>query len=194
MATELDYAGAAGLDVLDVGCGQGIDLARYALAGAEPTGIDLTPDTLRSPVPTWRRSGWRGRSMLGDAERLSFDEASFDRVSSNGVLHHTPEIAGALREINRVLKPGGRATIIVYNRNSLHYWLHQVAVHGVLLRRDRPPAWHGRGALGQRRAFEYRRPAAGPRLSARELASICAEAGFESVEIRVRHYRAGTPC
>src|SRR6476661_6762957 len=40
---ELDYAGTHGLRVLDVGSGQGIDVARYALAGAQATGVDLTP-------------------------------------------------------------------------------------------------------------------------------------------------------
>src|SRR5919201_206968 len=43
MAEALDYEGAKGLRVLDVGCGQGIDLCEYALAGARVTGIDLTP-------------------------------------------------------------------------------------------------------------------------------------------------------
>src|SRR5262245_16414291 len=43
MADTLDYAGSRGLRVLDVGCGQGIDLIRYAQAGAAATGIDLTP-------------------------------------------------------------------------------------------------------------------------------------------------------
>ena len=43
MHESLGYAGTAGLDVLDVGCGQGIDVTRYALAGARATGMDLTP-------------------------------------------------------------------------------------------------------------------------------------------------------
>src|ERR1700730_2331700 len=43
MAHDLDYAGAQGLAVLDVGCGQGIDVAHYAMAGARVTGVDLTP-------------------------------------------------------------------------------------------------------------------------------------------------------
>ncbi len=43
MPEELDYDGARGLDVLDVGCGQGIDVVLYARGGARATGIDLTP-------------------------------------------------------------------------------------------------------------------------------------------------------
>ena len=112
--------------------------------------------------------------MLGDAERLPFEDASFDRVSSNGVLHHTPDMLGSLREIRRVLRPGGRATIIVYNRNSLHYWLHQVAVHGVLLRRARPRARDGRAC--SRATSSTRASAPGPwsASTARELAGDAA--------------------
>src|SRR3712207_8985882 len=42
LAEELDYAGARDLDVLDVGCGQGIDVVQYARAGARAHGVDLT--------------------------------------------------------------------------------------------------------------------------------------------------------
>ena len=53
-------------------------------------------------------------------------------VSSNGVLHHTPDMPAALREIARVLRPGGRLVMIVYNRASLHYWCQQVVIQGIV--------------------------------------------------------------
>ena len=61
--------------------------------------------------------------LRGDAELLPFADATFDRASSNGVLHHTPDMPAALREIHRVLQPGGTATIIVYHRDSLFFWV-----------------------------------------------------------------------
>jgi ubiquinone/menaquinone biosynthesis C-methylase UbiE len=132
MADVLDYEGASGLSVLDVGCGQGIDLCEYALAGARVTGIDLTPRHVQLARQHLGELGLRGTVVQGDAEELPFPDKTFDRVSSNGVLHHTPDMSRALTEIYRVLRPGGRATIIVYNRNSGLYWVEQVLRFGIL--------------------------------------------------------------
>jgi len=131
----LDYASTSGMDVLDVGCGQGIDLAQYARAGARATGIDLTPRHVELARSHVAALGLDATVVHGDAERLPFEDASFDRVSSNGVLHHTPGISAALREIHRVLRPGsGEARIILYNRRSFHYWLSQVLLEGIIYR------------------------------------------------------------
>jgi ubiquinone/menaquinone biosynthesis C-methylase UbiE len=130
-ATALDYSATAGLKILDVGCGQGIDLAQYARAGAEVTGIDLTPRHAELARAHLSALGLDGQVVEGDAEALPFADTTFDRVSSNGVLHHTPDIEEALREIWRVLKPGGEARIILYNRRSFHYWLFQVFWQGI---------------------------------------------------------------
>src|SRR5262245_3000812 len=119
-AEALDYMGARGLRVLDVGCGQGIDVANYALNGAEATGVDLTPRHVELAQQHLEAMGLGAEVVQGDAEALPFDDASFDRVSSNGVLHHTPDMVAALREIRRVLRVGGEATVIVYNRRSFH--------------------------------------------------------------------------
>jgi ubiquinone/menaquinone biosynthesis C-methylase UbiE len=131
----LSYESTAGLDVLDVGCGQGIDLVEYARAGARVTGIDLTPRHLELARGHTAALDLEVTIVQGDAERLPFADESFDRVSSNGVLHHTPDMPAALREIRRVLRPGGEARILVYNRRSFHYWLSQVLLEGVLRRR-----------------------------------------------------------
>ena len=70
--------------------------------------------------------------MLSDGEHLPFADGSFDVVYSNGVLHHTPDTAGSIREVHRVLRPGGVAKIMLYHRNSLNYWLEIVLRRGVL--------------------------------------------------------------
>ena len=70
--------------------------------------------------------------MLSDGERLPFQSESFDVVYSNGVLHHTPDTAGAISEVHRVLRPGGVAKIMLYHRNSLNYWIEIVLRRGVL--------------------------------------------------------------
>lgn len=134
MPDALDYESAHGLDVLDVGCGQGIDLCEYARAGARATGVDLTPRHVELARKHLAELGLQATVVEGDAEQLPFADASFDRVSSNGVLHHTPDMAGALREIRRVLRPDGLATILVYNRNSWHFWTSQILDHGIISR------------------------------------------------------------
>ena len=70
--------------------------------------------------------------MISDGERLPFRDQSFDVVYSNGVLHHTPDTAGAIRELHRVLRTGGVAKVMLYHRNSLNYWLEIVLRRGVL--------------------------------------------------------------
>jgi ubiquinone/menaquinone biosynthesis C-methylase UbiE len=135
MAEQLDYANARGLSVLDVGCGQGIDVCEFALAGAQVTGIDLTPRHVELAQAHVAEAGVEAEILQGDAEELPFDDASFDRATSNGVLHHTPDIEAALREIGRVLRPGGKATVILYNRNSWHYWLETILWQGIVHQR-----------------------------------------------------------
>jgi ubiquinone/menaquinone biosynthesis C-methylase UbiE len=108
-------------------------------------------------------------------------------VSSNGVLHHTPDMPAALREIRRVLVPGGRATIIVYHRASIHYWLHQVPYFGILrgglLR-------HGSMSGVLEGSVETSSIGARPLVrvySARELREMLEQAGLSDVRCRVRH-------
>jgi ubiquinone/menaquinone biosynthesis C-methylase UbiE len=187
MDRALDYAGSAGLNVLDVGCGQGIDLARYARRGARVTGVDLTPRHVELACQHLAALDLKGEVLRGDAEALPFQDDHFDRVSSNGVLHHTPDIHAALLEVRRVLRPGGQATIIVYNRASLHYWLGQVLQQGLLrgyLLRERSMA----GVLS--RNVECSSIAARPLVrvySPREMRALMRAAGFREVNTEVAH-------
>jgi ubiquinone/menaquinone biosynthesis C-methylase UbiE len=189
MDASLDYAGTAGLDVLDVGCGQGIDLANYAKAGAAVTGVDLTPRHVELARAQLEALGLDGTVVLGDAESLPFAADSFDRVASNGVLHHTPDIAAALREVRRVLRPGGEARVILYNRSSLHYWIHQVLYWGVLKGRLR-----AEGSMeGVLSYVEHSSIGARPLVrvySPRETRRLMLDAGFSAVTTHVRHFHA----
>lgn len=132
MGQILDYPAARRLAVLDIGCGQGIDLYRYAEEAAHVTGVDLTPRHVELARQHLASGGFEGTVVVGDAERLPFPDRQFDIVSSNGALHHTPDMMGALREALRVLRPAGRAKVIVYNRGSAHFWIQQLLIRGVL--------------------------------------------------------------
>ena len=73
----------------------------------------------------------RARSSTTTPSRSRFDDNTFDVVYSNGVLHHTPNTSHVVSEILRVLKPGGRAIVMMYAENSLHYWRNLVWAIGL---------------------------------------------------------------
>ena len=121
-----------GKRLLEVGCGMGTDLLQFARGGARVTGVDLTPRSIETSRKHLQLYGQSGDFAITDAETLPFADESFDVVYSNGVLHHTPDTAGAVREIHRVLRPGGLARVMLYHRNSWNYWFDMVARHGLL--------------------------------------------------------------
>ncbi|MBD0370784.1 MAG: class I SAM-dependent methyltransferase [Pyrinomonadaceae bacterium] len=116
-----DFAGANGLKVLEIGCGLGTDGAQFAKAGADYTGVDLTEAAVELARRRFELFGLKGNFETADAEKLQFADASFDLVYSHGVLHHTPDTVRAVREIHRVLRPGGRAVVMLYHRDSYNY-------------------------------------------------------------------------
>ena len=116
-----NFANASGLKVLEVGCGLGTDGAQFARAGADYTGVDLTEAAVELARKRFAVSGLRGRFQTADAENLAFENESFDLVYSHGVLHHTPDTGRAVNEIWRVLRPGGRAVVMLYHRDSYNY-------------------------------------------------------------------------
>ncbi len=113
------FPDTAGREVLELGVGLGADHQGFGEAGARLTGIDLTFRAAAHVRERFRLFGLRSRLLVASAERLPFPDAAFDVVYSWGVLHHTPDTAGAVREAWRVLRPGGEARIMIYHRRSL---------------------------------------------------------------------------
>jgi glycosyltransferase involved in cell wall biosynthesis/ubiquinone/menaquinone biosynthesis C-methylase UbiE len=122
MPSTMEFAGHAGKSVLEIGGGMGTDLAQFALHGATVTDLDLSAGHLELAKENFRLRGLNGNFVLHDAESLPFPDGSFDLVYSNGVLHHTPNTRDVVGEIYRVLKPGGRAIVMMYAENAIHYW------------------------------------------------------------------------
>jgi ubiquinone/menaquinone biosynthesis C-methylase UbiE len=100
----------AGDDLLDVGCGPGTisaDLAALVAPGYV-TGIDLVDEVIITARETNAPRGLANlRFAVDDVYQLSFDDASFDVVYAHQVLQHLGDPVGALREMGRVLRPGG---------------------------------------------------------------------------------------
>jgi SAM-dependent methyltransferase len=190
MANALDYRASKGLRVLDVGCGQGVDLANFATAGATAVGIDLTPRHVELARSHLSSMSLRASVVEGDAEALPFAEGSFDRVVSNGVLHHTPNFDRALDEIARVLRSGGDLRMIVYNRHSLHYYFSQLFFHGVLQGR----LWREGWDIG--RVISYAEDGSAPTrrplvsvYTRRSLVDSLKRHGFVDIRVGARHFR-----
>ena len=98
MAEELDYAGSTGLDVLDVGCGQGIDVARYAQAGATATGVDLTPRHVELARAHLAALGLDATIELGDAESAALRRRELrSRLEQRRPPPHPGHAGGAAR-------------------------------------------------------------------------------------------------
>jgi ubiquinone/menaquinone biosynthesis C-methylase UbiE len=110
----------AGKDVLEIGVGMGADHIEWARVNPRSlTGIDLTARALEFTAQRLDLYGLRSDLRIADAERLPFDDQSFDIVFSYGVLHHSPDTAQAIREVCRVLRPGGTAKIMIYHARSV---------------------------------------------------------------------------
>jgi SAM-dependent methyltransferase len=121
-----------GARLLEIGCGMGTDLLQFARGGAHCVGVDLTPRSVEITRHRFALYQADGAFLLADGEQLPFASESFDVVYSNGVLHHTPDTAGAIRETHRVLRPGGTAKVMLYHRNSFNYWVDIILRHGLL--------------------------------------------------------------
>jgi len=106
-------AGRAGwpyASALELGCGTGFFLLNLKQAGVLDRGVvtDISPGMVTAAVSNARTLGLGVEGQVADAECLPFDDDSFDLVVGHAVLHHIPDVDLALREVVRVLRPGGR--------------------------------------------------------------------------------------
>ena len=121
----VDFNGYRGRDLLEVGCGIGTDLVRFARGGARVTGVDLSATAI-----DLARRNFALHDLVPDdlrvenAEVLPFDSDRFDVVYAHGVVQYTADPARLVRECHRVLRPGGTAIFMVYNRVS---WLNALS-------------------------------------------------------------------
>lgn len=120
----VNFDGYAGRQVLEVGCGAGTDLARFARGGAIVSGVDLSSSAIALAQKNFEQQGLKGDLREADGERLPFADAAFDLVYAHGVVQYTAQPQKLVDECRRVLKPGGEAVFQVYNRIS---WLNALS-------------------------------------------------------------------
>jgi ubiquinone/menaquinone biosynthesis C-methylase UbiE len=122
LKTTAEFDRHAGEKVLEIGCGPGTDAVQFAKGGAQVTCVDLAERAVALTRRQFELRGLQGEFLASDAEHLPFEDASFDLVYSFGVLHHTPDTQGAINEVFRVLKPGGKAIVMLYHKWSVLYF------------------------------------------------------------------------
>jgi SAM-dependent methyltransferase len=103
----------AGERLLEIGCGEGGNLWHLRGLDGARFGVDYSP-----AKAAFARRSTGATIAAADAARLPFGDASFDAVLIRDLLHHLPDRARALAEARRVLKPGGRLTLVEPNRTS----------------------------------------------------------------------------
>jgi SAM-dependent methyltransferase len=115
--------GLQGRQVLEVGLGYGTLSGRIAARGADLYGLDIAAGPVEMVRHRLRLMGRPADDHIaqGSALAMPFADASFDRVYSIGCLHHTGDLPQAVSEVHRVLRPGGRAVVMLYNRHSFRF-------------------------------------------------------------------------
>jgi ubiquinone/menaquinone biosynthesis C-methylase UbiE len=130
-----DFKSGKDKKVLEVGVGAATDFLQWAKNGAELYGIDLTPEAVAYAEHRLKLYNLAAKEIkVSDAENLPFQDDFFDIVYSWGVIHHSPDTPKALSEIIRVLKPGGKAKLMVYNRKSVLAYVFWIKHAGLKLK------------------------------------------------------------
>jgi SAM-dependent methyltransferase len=120
--TLIDFESLADKRVLEIGVGSGSHAQLLAARVGGYVGIDLTEHAVAATSKRLALFGLPGEVLRMDAEELAFADASFDFVWSWGVIHHSSNTRRIVDEIHRVLRPGGKAVLMVYHRGWWNYY------------------------------------------------------------------------
>lgn len=119
---HLPFAEFNNTKVLEVGLGYGTIGQRIAASGADYSGLDIAEGPVRMMRDRLAQNGLGGTVTQGSILDAPFEDESFDWVVAIGCYHHTGDMPLAVAETWRVLKPGGKAVIMVYNAYSYRQW------------------------------------------------------------------------
>ena len=114
MGHELPMESLRGKTVLNVGSGAGTEALLLSYSGADCIALDITSQAAQAAEYLIHKVGGSGRGIQADARFIPLETSSVDAVYSSGVLHHSPDIVKSIAEVHRVLKPGGKAFIMLY--------------------------------------------------------------------------------
>lgn len=120
---ERFHSSGAGKKILDLGCGGGFLAEEFAKAGFEVTGMDPSPKLLDGARAHALQGHLNINYIEGYGEKLPFENSSFDYVACCDVLEHVADLDGVIKQISRVLKPGGAFFYDTINRSFMSYFL-----------------------------------------------------------------------
>ena len=109
------------LKILDVGCGGGFLAEEFAKIGFEVTGMDPAPPSLKDASRHAEQNHLQIRYLQGYGEEIPLETGSFDYVACCDVLEHVADVEKVIKEISRVMKPGGLFFYDTINRNLFSY-------------------------------------------------------------------------
>jgi len=135
----MDWIQWKGKKVLEIGTGVGTDARNIIRRGGTYLGINVDQGSVDATQKALQVFGSDGAVRKCSATELFLPDQSIDVVYSFGVLHHIPDVATAVSEIERVLKPGGELLIMVYNRTSINYKLEILILRKLFVRLLRIP-------------------------------------------------------
>lgn len=119
----IPFTELAGKRVLEIGCGMGLHTELLARAGAKLTSIDISDTSVEATTRRLALKGLQADVRRMDAEAMAFPDCEFDFVWSWGVIHHSAHTGRIVRQIHRVLTPGGECRVMVYNLAGMPAYL-----------------------------------------------------------------------
>lgn len=144
-----------GEKILDVGCGNARDLRYLAHCKTDCTGIDISQGMLDEARRDLEKSGITSIKLeINDVTQLSYADATFDKAFASEVMEHIPEWETGVKNMARVLKPGGTLVLTTPNKWSWYGFDRLILFKYVLRKKEKHPwdVWKSRGEL--RRAVE----------------------------------------
>jgi ubiquinone/menaquinone biosynthesis C-methylase UbiE len=154
--------------ILDMGTGTGVVACTLAGLGARVQAVDHSPDMLAVAEARAEAAGVADRVRFAtvDCENLPYEDASFDAVTIQGVLHHLPDIAPMLRQAYRVLRPGGQIYISepCIEGALVSRWVNAMTAPARLLKRAARRVL--RAGPGDPNGSDHELPISGPKLIA----------------------------
>jgi SAM-dependent methyltransferase len=184
-------------DVLEVGLGYGTVSQRISEAGARYQGLDIAEGPVSMVNHRLQQQALGGHALRGNILNAPFDDDSFDYVVAIGCLHHTGNLAKAIEECRRVLRPSGKLILMVYYAYSYRRFFN--AWRATLRYMARELLGH-RGVVGagdgrERAAYDTNSEGAAPPhtdwISIRSLHNLCKK--FSTFEASLENIDNGRP-
>ena len=122
----IPFESLKGKKVLEIGCGMGLHTELMIKAGADVTSIDLSDTSVLVTSTRTKNKNLSGQIVQMDAVELQFPDETFDFIWSWGVIHHSSHTGRIIKEMYRVLKPGGESRVMVYHLDGMPAYITMV--------------------------------------------------------------------